>query len=138
MKHNMDFMKDIDLETEARKAAREILGVKEDSSSEQLKKAYRQAACKHHPDHNQSSSDSDKQFRLIKCAYDLLAFNKQCSEIFEQIDRPKSDDKNCKYNLDNSWGRFLWWRDKFYGSPEQHKHEEKGKKKKSDRPNSCI
>ncbi|OXU14618.1 DnaJ domain-containing protein [Sedimentisphaera salicampi] len=138
MKHNMNFMKKIDREIEARKTAREILGVQENCGSDELKRAYRRAASKHHPDHNQSSPEADKKFKLIKCAYDLLAFNKPCSEILEQLERPRAGDKDSRYNLDNSWGRFLWWRDKFYGTPEEAKPEQNGERKKSERPNSCI
>lgn len=133
MKHNMDFMDEINRDLEARKAACKILGVKDGADAEELKKAYRKAALRYHPDHNDNTAEANKRFTLIKCAYELLAFNKPCKEILEEINSWKGVPEDCKYNLDNSWGRFLWWRDKFYGT-----FEEKPKKKNQNNPKSCI
>ncbi|MBN2514087.1 MAG: J domain-containing protein [Sedimentisphaerales bacterium] len=135
MKHDPDFMDKINRDIAARKAACRILEVEENADPQQLKKAYRQAALKHHPDHNDSSSEANKKFTLIKCAYELLALDKPCDEILEEINSWPGIPKDSKYNLDSSWGRFLWWRDKFYGSSEEDtKRTTKTHKKR----NSCI
>ena len=107
----------------------------ENADVELLKKAYRRAAIKYHPDHNDSTSEANKKFTLIKCAYELLAFDKPCDEILEEMDSWPGIPKDGQYRLDNSWGRFLWWRDRFYGSPEQDSERQK---KKQDKRNSCI
>lgn len=56
--------------------AYEVLGVKEDASEDQIKKAYRKLALKHHPD-KQSSEQGRKQahvvFAKISNAYELLS-----------------------------------------------------------------
>jgi|GEM_PF-262606 len=135
MKHDMNFMEKINRDIEARKAACRILEVEENADAEQLKKAYRLVAVKYHPDHNDSSSEANKKFTLIKCAYELLAFDKPCDEIMEEINSWPGVPNDSKYNLDNSWGRFLWWRDRFYGSPDD---DTGGDKKKRNERNSCI
>ena len=135
MKHDMNFMDNINRDIQARKAACRILDVEENANAEQLKKAYRRAAVKHHPDHNNNTSEANKKFTLIKCAYELLAFDKPCDRFLEEISSWPGIPKDSKYNLDNSWGRFLWWRDRFYGSPDDESGDDK---KKQDKRNSCI
>ncbi len=130
MKDNFEFMERISRDIEARKAACKILEVAEDASKEQLKKAYRRAAMKYHPDHNQDNAEANQKFTLIRCAYELLGNNKTCDKLLEEINSWQGATEDEKYNLDNPWGHFLWWREKFFGS---------GKEKKSngERP-SCI
>lgn len=51
----------------------EILGVKRDASEQELKKAYRQLALKHHPDRNPGSKPSEDKFKEINEAYEVLS-----------------------------------------------------------------
>lgn len=132
MKHDPDFMEKITRDLEARKAACKILEVEEMADKQQLKKAYRRAAIKYHPDHNESSPEANKKFTLIKCAYELLAFDKPCDKILEEINSWPGVPEDNKYKIDNPWGHFLWWREKFFDSDK-----EKGKSNGSKR-SSCI
>ena len=50
----------------------EVLGVAKDATPEQLKKAYRGMARKHHPDVNPGSKDAEKRFKEAQQAYDIL------------------------------------------------------------------
>ncbi|MFB6241311.1 MAG: molecular chaperone DnaJ [Candidatus Nanosalina sp.] len=50
----------------------EILGVSEDASQEEIKKAYREKAKKYHPDSNSDTADGEK-FKKINKAYDVLS-----------------------------------------------------------------
>ncbi|MFB6115156.1 MAG: DnaJ C-terminal domain-containing protein, partial [Candidatus Nanohalobium sp.] len=50
----------------------EILGVSEDASQEEIKKAYRKKAKKYHPDSNSDTADEEK-FKKINKAYDVLS-----------------------------------------------------------------
>lgn len=50
----------------------EILGVSEDTSQEEIKKAYRKKAKKYHPDSNSDTADEEK-FKKINKAYDVLS-----------------------------------------------------------------
>ena len=116
MKHNPDFMEKITRDLEARKAACRILEVKEMADKEQLKKAYRRAAIKYHPDHNAGSAEANKKFILIKCAYELLALDKPCDKILEEINSWPGVPEDSKYRIENPWGHFLWCREKFFES----------------------
>jgi preprotein translocase subunit Sec63 len=100
---------------QARRAAFKILGVQEDAGQQTLKKAYRRASLKFHPDHNPNDSDAHKKFLLVKCAYNLLAKDKPCEALLEEIKSWPGAPENDKYKLDNPWGHFLWWREKFFG-----------------------
>jgi len=130
MKDDFEFMERISRDLEARKAACKVLDVSEDADRNELKKAYRKASMKYHPDHNQDDPDANKKFTLVKCAYQLLAEDKPCLELIEEINTWEGVPEDSKYNLDNPWGHFLWWREKYYGS---------GKEKRSNgKRSSCI
>ncbi|TCK18685.1 molecular chaperone DnaJ [Thiogranum longum] len=50
----------------------EILGVAKNVSDAELKKAYRRAAQKHHPDRNPDDAESEEKFKEAKEAYEVL------------------------------------------------------------------
>ena len=131
MKHDPDFMQKISAVLEARKAAAAILGVSETADRDTLKNAYRAAAVKWHPDHHGNTPEANKRFVLIKCAFELLAFDEPCDNLLKEINTWPGVPQDCKYRLDNPWGHFLWWRDKFFDS------EKKGAVNAAKRP-SCI
>lgn len=97
-----------------RRTACKILDVSEKADSRQLKRAFRRMAKKFHPDKNPSDAGAKKKFRLVKCAYELLAENKPSLELLQESTSGATSPENEKYHLDNSWGLFLWWRDKFF------------------------
>ena len=51
----------------------EVLGVARNASEEELKKAYRRCAMKHHPDRNPGDKDAEAAFKECKEAYEVLA-----------------------------------------------------------------
>ena len=51
----------------------EVLGVNRDASDEDIKKAYRKLAMKHHPDRNPDNPKSEEQFKEAKEAYEVLS-----------------------------------------------------------------
>ncbi|MGD2119785.1 MAG: molecular chaperone DnaJ [Chromatiales bacterium] len=53
----------------------EVLGVNKNASAAELKKAYRQAAMKHHPDRNtgDQAADAESKFKEAKEAYEVLS-----------------------------------------------------------------
>ena len=48
------------------------LGVKRDSSAEEIKKVYRKLAMKYHPDRNGGNPESEKRIKEINEAYQIL------------------------------------------------------------------
>lgn len=50
-----------------------VLGVSKDASGDEIKKAYRKLAIKHHPDRNDGDVDSEERFKEISQAYDILS-----------------------------------------------------------------
>jgi len=85
---------------------------------------------KYHPDKNLRDPDAHKRFTLVTCAYELLAEDKPCPALLEEINSWPGVPENDKYKLGNPWGHFLWWREKFYNS-----EKEKGMQNES---TSCI
>ena len=51
----------------------EVLGVNRDASEEDIKKAYRKLAMKHHPDRNPDNKESEEKFKEAKEAYEVLS-----------------------------------------------------------------
>ena len=51
----------------------EILGVSKDADSSEIKKAYRQAALKYHPDRHQGDKESEESFKEASEAYEVLS-----------------------------------------------------------------
>lgn len=51
----------------------EILGVGKSASDEEIKKAYRKLAMKHHPDRNPDSKSAEEKFKEAKEAYEMLS-----------------------------------------------------------------
>ncbi|MDY3048663.1 MAG: DnaJ domain-containing protein [Rothia sp. (in: high G+C Gram-positive bacteria)] len=61
-----------------------VLGVAEDSSEAEIKKAYRKLARKYHPDQNPGDEAAEKKFKEVSEAYDVLSDPKQ-KEEYDQI-----------------------------------------------------
>ncbi len=57
----------------AKKDYYHVLGVPRDASAEDIKKAYRQLALKHHPDRNPGSKEAEERFKEAAESYSVLA-----------------------------------------------------------------
>ena len=51
----------------------EVLGVNRDASEDEIKKAYRKMAMKHHPDRNPDNPAAEEKFKEAKEAYEILS-----------------------------------------------------------------
>ena len=60
-----------------------ILGVSKDSTTSQIKKAYRKLAVKYHPDKNPEDEDAVHKFHDINDAYDVLQ-DEEKRKIYDQ------------------------------------------------------
>jgi molecular chaperone DnaJ len=57
----------------------QVLGIKRDAKPEEIKKAYRRLARKHHPDVNPGDKSAEERFKLITEAHDVLSDPKKRS-----------------------------------------------------------
>jgi len=114
LRDDKDFGERILRDLLARRAACRILDVGENAGAEELKRAFRRVPVKYHPDHNPGDEDAQRQFLLAKCAYELLAHDVPCDSLAEQMETDCEAPPDSRYRLDNAWGRFLWWREKFF------------------------
>lgn len=62
----------------------DLLGVNKSASDEEIKKAYRKLAMKHHPDRNQGDTSSEEKFKEIQKAYAILS-DKQKRQAYDQF-----------------------------------------------------
>src|SRR6185437_9891336 len=51
----------------------DILGVAKNATEDELKKAYRKLAMKHHPDRNPGNKEAEEKFKEAKDAYEILS-----------------------------------------------------------------
>lgn len=51
----------------------DVLGVERDAKLDEIKKAYRKLALKHHPDKNPGDKDSEQRFKEVTAAYEILS-----------------------------------------------------------------
>lgn len=107
------FQQDITRDLEARQIARQILDVDEGASDGDLKRAWRAKCLECHPDKNPNDPEAERKFVVVNCAYRLLAEGIPCNMLLDEVKREGAVSDDGKYNLDNAWGLFLWWRDKF-------------------------
>ncbi|MDA1180878.1 MAG: molecular chaperone DnaJ [Proteobacteria bacterium] len=50
----------------------EILGVQKNASDDEIKKSYRKLAMKYHPDRNKDDKESERKFKEVSAAYEIL------------------------------------------------------------------
>ncbi|XP_064086077.1 dnaJ homolog subfamily B member 4-like [Macrobrachium nipponense] len=68
-----------------------ILGISQDASMEDIKRAYRKMALRYHPDKNKSS-DAEERFKAISQAYEILSDVKK-RECYDQHVKGKMEDE---------------------------------------------
>ena len=51
----------------------EVLGVSKDTSADDIKKAYRKAAMKYHPDRNPGDKTAEEKMKEVNAAYEILS-----------------------------------------------------------------
>ena len=59
----------------------QTLGVSKDASEDEIKKAFRKAARKHHPDVNPDDPEAEEKFKQINEAYQVLSDPEKTPEV---------------------------------------------------------
>src|SRR5580765_5189315 len=62
----------------------ETLGVKREANADDIRKAYRKLARKHHPDLNPGDKASEDRFKKVQEAYDILSDPKK-KQMYDQV-----------------------------------------------------
>ena len=62
----------------------EVLGVSKDAGAEEIKKAYRKAAMKYHPDRNPGDKEAEEKFKELGEAYEVLS-NDEKRQRYDQF-----------------------------------------------------
>lgn len=60
------------------------LGVDKKASEEEIKKAYKKLALKHHPDRNKGSEESSKKFKEVSEAFEVLTDSNKRA-VYDQV-----------------------------------------------------
>ena len=83
----------------------EVLGVNRDASDEDIKKAYRKLAMKHHPDRNPDNPKSEEHFKEAKEAYEVLSDDEKRQAFDDNRRRNLLDDP--LQTARDIWGNYL-------------------------------
>lgn len=83
-----------------------ILGVSKNASQDEIKKAYRRLARKYHPDANKDSPDSEKKFKELQEANEVLG-NPENRKLYDQVGSNWKQYKNSGGSAqDFNWNDF--------------------------------
>ena len=61
----------------------DVLGISRGATPEEIKKAYRRSAVKHHPDKNPDDPQAEKKFKQISEAYEVLSDDRK-KQMYDQ------------------------------------------------------
>jgi len=106
-----------------------ILGVNRNSSSDEIKKAYRSKAKQYHPDKNPGDKSAEEQFKKVSEAFEVLS-NQQKKQNYDSTGSPNG----AGFNPNNTGGSPFhdvhfdsFFNDFFGGNPFQQRRQRKGR-----------
>jgi len=87
-----------------------VLGVSKNASADEIKKAYRDAAFKYHPDRNPGNAAAEEKFKKLSAAYSVLGDEKKRADYdrFGSADSYAQSSYNGGFNEDNPFGFDFW------------------------------
>ena len=118
----------------------EVLGVSQNATQDEIKKAYRNLAFKYHPDRNPDNKEAEEKFKEISTAYDVIGdetkrrnydlsgFRDDSSRSYQQTQSSSSYDTDTYYEWFNQGNRNYYYQ---YQNNNQYDYEETPKSKKA-------
>ena len=108
-----NFQDDLLLLKQREKKARAILGVSENASRQQIRRAFRKACRTTHPDAAGNNPENVRQFRLVCSAYRFLENNETSAELdaYEFSGVAAGEQRRER---ENPWSYWCWWRESFF------------------------
>ena len=83
----------------------EILGVSKNASSAEIKKAYREAALKYHPDRNPNNKEAEEKFKEVSQAYDVLS-NEEKKAKYDRFGHNAGNFSSSSMNMEDIFSNF--------------------------------
>jgi molecular chaperone DnaJ len=90
----------------------QVLGVSKDVNDDDLKKAYRKLALKHHPDRNPGDKDAEEKFKEANEAYEVLS-DRQKRQNYDMFGHEKPNLHNSGFGRAGSTGFHVHFGDMF-------------------------
>jgi DnaJ-class molecular chaperone len=97
---------------EMEKLARKILGLTDGANAIEIKKSYWLLAMKYHPDKNPDDAEAKRKYKNMQNAYEFLIKGKINDDL--NNDNNFEESISEEYDTSNSWGYYLWWKDKYF------------------------
>ncbi|MBS3735419.1 MAG: DnaJ domain-containing protein [Phycisphaerae bacterium] len=105
-----DWQDDIRRAQQRERTARAVLGVSHEAGQADIRRAFRRSSLACHPD--RGDHGTARRFHRVCCAYRCLTQGRSCEELDAVVSPPPGPDG--PYRLDNPWGYWCWWRDRFF------------------------
>src|ERR1044071_2488214 len=72
-----------------------LLGVERGATAEEIKRAYRKAVFRYHPDRNPGDSEAAEKFKQVLDGYEILSDQKKRS-VYDEVTRPAEDEQSVE------------------------------------------
>jgi len=113
-----DWQDELRTHREREKKARDILGVSNNAAMPEIRRAFRLACRRTHPDAAGNDPKAVRRFRLICSARRFLENNETSDELdsYELADQASGDQPDKQ---DNPWSYWCWWRETYLGDNQE-------------------
>jgi DnaJ-class molecular chaperone len=72
-----------------------LLGVKRGATADEIKRAYRKAVFRYHPDRNPGDSEAAEKFKQVLDGYEILSDKKKRS-VYDEVTRPAENEQTVE------------------------------------------